>query len=428
VKSAQGLIVAALMGAALAGGMMWALSGGEDPDDGEVLESERAAAAGALQPSFGAAALAKVAGSDDGFLTPAVLKSPGAADAAKGPRLPRRPVFAGKDNPQGQPQPVVSISQAYQEIIDRAESHFAKGDSKMGASLLRGVFTQASHRSDVDLVPQVVRLLEIEEDSLWRGKYVDYLVRRGAGVQAFESQLQRATVLAAFGLTGSEKRADLRRAWLEFSRAHDLASDGAARERVYADLSPLLARNVFSGRFSPLVETYSVKSGDNLTSIAKRYHTTSDAIRRLSHLSSDRIQPRVRLRLLPGKVEVFVDKSDFLLWVTVDDRLLIQRRVGIGKENRTPTGSFVVNVRQKDPTWYPQGAAPIPAGDPGNILGTRWLGFKNTDEVSGIGVHGTVDPSSIGRDMSNGCIRMLNEDVELVFDFVPYGTRVVVRD
>jgi len=445
VKSVQGLTLAALMGAAVAGGLMWVLDGrGGDPGASEPLESERGAVITPPTPGFGAATLAKASAQGGGAVARSTHKSGGAAGADPslggpslgGPSLgsapkalPRRPLFAGQDRfagPDRGPgalQPEAAQEQAFQEILDRADRHFAQGDSKLGAGLLRGVFTRASHRSDVNLAPQVVRLLEIDDDALWRGKYIDYLVRRGAGVQALESQLQRARALAA-----SEKSEDLQGAWMEFSGAHRLATNGAARERVFTELTPILERHVFSGRFSPLVEAYNVKPGENLTRIAKRYRTTPDAILRLSNLSSDVIQPGMRLRLVPGDVAVVVDKSDFLLWVTVDGKLLLQRRVGLGKDNRTPTGSFVVRVRQKDPTWYPPGQTPIAAGDPRNVLGARWLGFENTEKVQGIGIHGTRDPSSIGREVSNGCIRLLDEDVVMLYDFVPHGTRVVVRE
>jgi lipoprotein-anchoring transpeptidase ErfK/SrfK len=349
--------------------------------------------------------------------------------------MPRRPVFAeptgaSPEPPSQQAAAITAVGGAavtdadsYHRIVASAEEHFARGDAKTGASLLRGVFTHASHRAEVDLVPHVLRLLEIDDDPLWRGKYIDYLVRREAGGLAFARQLDRASALGA-----SEAPADLQKAWVELSRAHDLAQDAAQRQKVFEILGPILARHVLSGRFSPLVETYTVKPGDNLTRIARRYQTTPEAIQRLSGLESEVIQPRSRVRLVPGQVKLFVDKSEFLLWLTVDDKVLLQKPVGLGKNNATPTGAFVIDVRQKDPTWYRPGEPPIPAGDPRNVLGTRWLGFKDTDEVSGIGIHGTGDPQSIGRESSQGCIRLLNEDIELVYDFVPLGTSVVVRD
>ena len=125
-----------------------------------------------------------------------------------------------------------------------------------------------------------------------------------------------------------------------------------------------------------------------------------------------------------ARVKVFVSKSEFRLWVTIDDKVLFERPVGLGRDGRTPTGSFVIRVKEVDPVWYPSGSAPVQSGDPRNVLGSRWLGFEETERHSGLGIHGTTDPSSIGRESSAGCVRMLNRDVELLYDFVPYKTVV----
>ena len=66
----------------------------------------------------------------------------------------------------------------------------------------------------------------------------------------------------------------------------------------------------------------------------------------------------------------------------------------------------------------------IESGSPENSLGTRWLGF----DKKGYGIHGTVEPETIGQQVSQGCVRMLNEDVEELYDLLPRGTRVTVQD
>ena len=102
--------------------------------------------------------------------------------------------------------------------------------------------------------------------------------------------------------------------------------------------------------------------------------------------------------------------------------------VGLGRENATPIGEFVIDVKETNPSWWRPGEGAIPAGDPRNILGTRWMGFKNTDDYSGFGIHGTDIPESIGEQASAGCVRLRNGDIEKLYDFVPYRTVVVVRN
>ena len=340
--------------------------------------------------------------------------------------IPRKPIFlrrgAALPKPVATRQTVAPVPDAeIQGLLAEADRFFARGEESQGLRLYRAAFAKANQRKDINLSTQVMKLLAADDVALWREKYISYLVDRGEGDKAFESQLSRGNSILLQG-----KESSLLEGWTELSQAHRLATNGILRTRVYDILNPMLKKNVFSLRMTPLVERYNVQPGDNLTRIAKRHQTTADAITRLSGLKSEVIQPRSRLRILGGKVKIFVDKSDFLLWVTLDGRLLYQARVGLGRDNTTPVGEFSIEVRQKNPTWFRPGSDPIGPGDPRNVLGSRWLGFRDTEQISGIGIHGTVDSDSIGRESSAGCIRMLKEDVELVFDLVPRSTTVVI--
>jgi len=350
--------------------------------------------------------------------------APKAAPAALS--IPRKPIFLRRG--AALPKPVAARQTAspvpdaeIQGLLAEADRFFARGEESQGLRLYRAAFAKANQRKDINLSTQVMKLLAADDVALWREKYISYLVDRGEGDKAFENQLSRGNSILLQG-----KESSLLEGWTELSQAHRLATNGILRTRVYDILNPMLKKNVFSLRMTPLVERYNVQPGDNLTRIAKRHQTTSDAITRLSGLKSEVIQPRSRLRILGGKIKIFVDKSDFLLWLTLDDRLLYQARVGLGRDNTTPVGEFSIEVRQKDPTWFRPGSDPIGPGDPRNVLGSRWLGFRDTEQISGIGIHGTVDSDSIGRESSAGCIRMLKEDVEMVFDLVPRSTTVVI--
>ena len=97
--------------------------------------------------------------------------------------------------------------------------------------------------------------------------------------------------------------------------------------------------------------------------------------------------------------------------------------VAVGKEwTPTPTGRFIVEDKQEDPSWAdPRGEkAAVPPGED-NPLGTRWMGIGGY-----YGIHGTNAPSSIGDYMSNGCIRMFDEDARELFSIVPTGTFVEI--
>ncbi|MFD3447831.1 L,D-transpeptidase [Microbacteriaceae bacterium 4G12] len=97
--------------------------------------------------------------------------------------------------------------------------------------------------------------------------------------------------------------------------------------------------------------------------------------------------------------------------------------VATGKtEELTPEGEFDVVAKVKNPYYSKHH---IPGGSPKNPLGTRWIGF-NAKGTSGdkYGIHGTNNPSSIGKYISQGCVRMYKQDVEFLYDRIPIGTKV----
>ena len=66
----------------------------------------------------------------------------------------------------------------------------------------------------------------------------------------------------------------------------------------------------------------------------------------------------------------------------------------------------------------------IPPESPDNALGSRWLGF----DIKGYGIHGTLQPDKIGQQVTAGCVRMRNADVEELYRILPYATEVVITD
>ena len=322
-----------------------------------------------------------------------------------------------------------AASKRFEEERRTALATFDRGDRRLGATLLEGIYAEGRDQPEIDLSAEVARLLVTEESFPQRLEYADYLVRKqgtsGVSVSRFhDEQMARAQRL----LARVEGEPDLASSvWEELTVAYALAADASQRRTVLAILEPFLERMVFSGRYSPLLRSHTVSSGESLERIARRYGTTVGAVKRLNKLASDTIQPRQRLRVLEGTVRIAVLKREFRLFVTVNDRLLFDRPVGLGRDNATPVGVFAIGVRQENPTWWRPGEAPLPPGDPRNVLGSRWLGFRDTDELAGFGIHGTSDAASIGKESSAGCVRLRNEDIELIYDFVPPGTEVDIR-
>jgi LysM repeat protein len=192
---------------------------------------------------------------------------------------------------------------------------------------------------------------------------------------------------------------------------------GAVRSQGKIDIKLL-----FSPDFMEESAFYEVKSGDSLSSIAKEFGTTIDLIKASNHLKSDIIKLGQRLKIISKKFKIVVNVSNNTLSLYLDDKLVKIYPVGTAKDRNTPIGEFKIINKIVNPDWYAPGGGVYPYGDPKNIIGTRWMGINEP----GYGIHGTVDPDSIGKYVSAGCVRMHNKDVEELFKIVPEGTEVSI--
>lgn len=106
---------------------------------------------------------------------------------------------------------------------------------------------------------------------------------------------------------------------------------------------------------------------------------------------------------------IIVDLSDRKLHLLSGNRVVKSYPVGIGKMlTRSPIGEFRIVNKQFHP---------------GGPFGVLWMGLSKPH----YGIHGTNDPSSIGKEVSHGCVRMFNRDVLDLSGYAPIGTRVTIR-
>ena len=133
-------------------------------------------------------------------------------------------------------------------------------------------------------------------------------------------------------------------------------------------------------------------------------------------------------REAPGTV--IIDTGNTALYYVLGQGRAIRYGVGVGREGFTWAGVQTISRKAEWPDWHPpaQMIARQPylprfmAGGPGNPLGARAM-YLGSSEYR---IHGTNDPSTIGKFVSSGCIRLTNEDVSDLFSRVDVGTRVVV--
>ncbi|MCR2043300.1 L,D-transpeptidase family protein [Anaerosalibacter massiliensis] len=126
---------------------------------------------------------------------------------------------------------------------------------------------------------------------------------------------------------------------------------------------------------------------------------------------------------------IVINKSKKILTVYRKGEVYKKYPVALGRAS-TPTPDYQCKIinKFKNPYWGGMGKyTPIPGGAPNNPLGKRWLGLS-TEKHSGYGIHGNISPYSIGGYVSNGCIRMINEDVEELYKYLPLKTQVWIGD
>jgi LysM repeat protein len=212
------------------------------------------------------------------------------------------------------------------------------------------------------------------------------------------------------------------------------AQQQAARAQI-AQINDLL---VFSPRVvpgDPLARTYEIQGGDILSRIARDESIRTDwrLLLRLNNIAdARRIRVGQKIKLLQGPFHAEIFKSTYRIDFYADtqdssgNRLYIcSRPCGLGEYDSTPVGGFKVRSASKlvNPHWVnPRTGERFDADDPNNPIGERWIGLEGTDEgtsgLLGYGIHGTIDPGSIGGQESMGCVRLLPDDVALAYELL----------
>jgi lipoprotein-anchoring transpeptidase ErfK/SrfK len=127
---------------------------------------------------------------------------------------------------------------------------------------------------------------------------------------------------------------------------------------------------------------------------------------------------------------IIIDTAHTFLYLTLGNGNALRYGIGVGREGFTWSGTETITRKAEWPDWIPPAAMVarqpyLPrwvGGGPGNPLGARALYLGNTDYR----IHGTNDPTTIGKNVSSGCIRLQNADVEDLYERVGVGAKVIV--
>lgn len=139
-----------------------------------------------------------------------------------------------------------------------------------------------------------------------------------------------------------------------------------------------------------------------------------------------------------GPGTIVIDTRQKFLYLVQPGGRAIRYGIGVGRQGFSWSGTAVIRRKAKWPTWTPpaamverdefaaEWASGMPGG-PRNPLGARALYLFQGNQDTLFRIHGTFVPSSIGKAVSSGCIRMINADVADLYERVPIGTQVVVQ-
>ncbi len=192
-----------------------------------------------------------------------------------------------------------------------------------------------------------------------------------------------------------------------------------------ATLQPRLdasARAIFFQPQPHFVEPYTIQPNDQLRVIANKYQLSWEYLARLNKTEPRRIQLGQKLKVVKGPFAAIVDLQDFALTIHLQGYYVKRYDVGIGKEDSSPLGKFSVLNKVENPQYTGPDGRVIKGDDPQNPLGERWIDLGDS-----YGIHGTIDPDSIGKAASRGCIRLRDKDVIEVYDFLVKDSEVVIR-
>ena len=182
------------------------------------------------------------------------------------------------------------------------------------------------------------------------------------------------------------------------------------------------SRAIFFQPQPNFVEPYVIEPNDQLRVIANKYQLSWEYLARLNKTDPRRIQLGQKLKVVKGPFAAIIDLQEFALTIHLQGYYVKRYDVGIGKDGSSPLGKFSVQNKVENPQYTGPDGRVISSDDPKNPLGERWIDLGDS-----YGIHGTIEPDSIGKAASRGCIRLRDKDITEVYDFLVKGSEVVIR-
>jgi hypothetical protein len=220
-----------------------------------------------------------------------------------------------------------------------------------------------------------------------------------------------------------------------------MSMSNVQRAVIKQKLAALADRWLFSRTVFPkdrFCSNYEVSTGDKLMVIGRQHNVPWEILAEVNKISRpELVKAGVMIKVIHGPFHARIYRSTFTMDLYLQHVFVRSFRVGLGQEGReTPTGLWRVKDGGKliKPPWsHPDTGKLLNYGDPGYALGSRWIALEgitgSAKDRSGFGIHGTMEPETIGTNSSRGCIRLHNGDVIFVYNLlVPVYSQVEIVD
>lgn len=214
------------------------------------------------------------------------------------------------------------------------------------------------------------------------------------------------------------------------NEAFSMPMNNVQRAVIKRKLSELADKWLFSRTVYPqdrFCSNYQVEPGNLLQSISSKNKVPWEILQEVNNISRpELLRAGQMIKIIHGPFHAKVYRSTFTIDVYLQNTFVRSFRVGLGQEGKeTPTGLWSVKQGGKliKPPWSdPETGKLLHYGDPGYALGSRWIALDglggNAKGRTGFGIHGTVEPETIGTKSSKGCIRLHNGDVKKVYNML----------
>lgn len=240
----------------------------------------------------------------------------------------------------------------------------------------------------------------------------------------------RAGALLGFAADAEAQGEKVKARDLHKQAFNDAERNGDIWNEALDRLGALNVELIFSPQETPDSKYHTIEPGESITSIGIKLNTTQGLLMRANNIVDPAtLRAGQRLKHTPKDFRILVERSTCRMFLLDSDGVFKRYGTGLGMPGyETTLGKYTIGNKQKDPTWFKPGSAPIPAGDPANELGTRWMPLMPQEEglPTDLGIHGTIEPETIGQYKSHGCPRMKKEDVEELYDLVVRSTPVQI--